>query len=56
MEVVKRRTHSLKNVSQSYNILIISFFDHLNGKARSEKMGLVGVLMDEENGIIVAWI
>jgi len=28
----------------------------LNGKTRSKKLGLVGVLMDEENGIVVAWI
>jgi hypothetical protein len=28
----------------------------LNGKIISQKMGLVGVLMDEENGIVVAWI
>ncbi len=55
MEVVERTTHSLKNVNQSWNILIISFFDHLNGKT-SKKMGIVGVLTDEENGILVAWI
>jgi hypothetical protein len=38
------------------DILIISFFHHLNGKTRSKKLGLVGVLTNEENGIVVAWI
>ncbi len=32
-----------------------SFFDHLNGKTRFKKMGIGGVLIEEENVIVIAW-
>jgi hypothetical protein len=56
MEVVERRTHSLKKPSQFWNIPFISLFDHINGKTRFKKMIYVGVLTDKENEVIVAWI
>jgi hypothetical protein len=31
-------------------------FFTIEWKKNIQKMGLVGVLMDEENGIVVAWI
>jgi hypothetical protein len=30
--------------------------DRFNGRTRLRKVGLVGVLMDEENKTIVAWV
>jgi hypothetical protein len=36
--------------------LVISFFDHLNGKTRSKKIGPPNVLTDEEDETIVAWV
>ncbi len=39
MDIVERRTHSLKRVDRSWNILMSFFSNHLNGKTRSRKMG-----------------
>jgi hypothetical protein len=42
MNVVKK-TYSLRKVSKSWNILLKSLFDPLNGKRISKKMGPRGV-------------
>ncbi len=39
-----------------WNIPFTSFFNHLNGRITSRKMGPSRVLLDEEDLIIVAWI
>jgi hypothetical protein len=48
--------HSLKKASQFWNIPFISLSNHLNVKIRFRKMVYVGVLMDEKDVVIVAWI
>jgi len=53
MDVVERGTCSLKRVIKSWNIPLNSFFDHMNGKTRFRKMGLRGVLTNEEEDVIM---
>jgi hypothetical protein len=55
MDVVERGTHSLRRANRSWNIPMSSFFDHLNGKTRSKKMGIRGVLIEEKDVIVIAW-
>jgi hypothetical protein len=55
MDVVERGRHSLRRANRSWNIPMRSFFDHLNGKTRSKKMGIRGVLIEEEDVIVIAW-
>jgi hypothetical protein len=52
--VVKGHT-SFKHVSKNWNILLTSLLNHLNGRTITRKMGLQGVLTNEEDGAIVAW-
>jgi hypothetical protein len=52
MDVIERVTHSLKKATKSWNIPMNSLADHLNGKTRSMKMGLGGVLID---AIVITW-
>jgi hypothetical protein len=39
LRFVKKMTHSLRKVNQSWNIPLLSILDYLNGKTRSRKMG-----------------
>jgi hypothetical protein len=55
MDVVERRTCYLRRANRSWNILLNSLFDHLNGKTRSRKMGLGGVLTKKKDIIVVKW-
>jgi transposase-like protein len=55
MDVIKRRTHSLKRANKSWNIPTNSFFYHLNGKTKSKKMALGGVLIKEEDATMITW-
>jgi hypothetical protein len=55
MAIVERGTHSLRRSSRSWNIPMSSFFDHLNGKTKSKKMGLGGVLIQEKDVILITW-
>ncbi len=45
MDVIEKRTHSLRRANKSWNIPINSFFYHLNGKTKSKKMAPRGVLI-----------
>jgi hypothetical protein len=38
-----------ERVSRAWNIPMSSIFDHLNGKTRSRKMRLGGVLIEEKD-------
>jgi hypothetical protein len=40
MDVIERKTHSIRRASKSWNIPMSSLVDHLNRKTRSKKMGL----------------
>jgi hypothetical protein len=55
MDVVDKRTHSLKKDIISWNILVISIANHLNGKTKSRKMGPKGVLTEKEDAIVIKW-
>jgi hypothetical protein len=55
MDVIERRTHSIRRASKSWNIPMNSFVDHLNGKTRSMKMELGGVLTKEEDVVMITW-
>jgi hypothetical protein len=39
MDAIESKTYSLRMANKSWNIPLSSFFDHLNGKTRFEKMG-----------------
>jgi hypothetical protein len=53
MDVIERGTYSLRKANNSWDILMNSFFCHLNGKTKSMKMGLGSVLIREEDAIIL---
>jgi len=55
MNVVERGTFSLKRTSKSWNIPMIFVADRLNGKTRSRKMGLRGVLTEKEDVVMIKW-
>jgi hypothetical protein len=44
MDVIEKMTHSLKRASKTWNIILNSISDHLNGKTRSRNMRPRGVL------------
>ncbi len=54
MDVIERGTHSMR-ASKSWNIPMSSLVDHLDGKTRSRKMGLGGVLTKEVDEVMVTW-
>jgi hypothetical protein len=56
MDVVERSIISLWEANKFWGILITSLSDLLYGKTRSRKIGRLGVLTQEENEAIVAWI
>jgi hypothetical protein len=39
----------------SWNIPMNSLVDHLNGKTKSSKMGLGGVLTKKDNALMIIW-
>jgi hypothetical protein len=55
MDDGERGRCSLREASMSWNIFLSSFFDHLNKKTRSRKMGLRGVLTKEEDVVVIKW-
>jgi hypothetical protein len=55
MDDVERGRCSLRKASVSWNIFWSSFFDHLNKKTRSRKMGLRDVLTKEEDVVLIKW-
>jgi hypothetical protein len=54
VDVVKRGICSLRRVSRSWNIPLSSFFDYLNGKTMSRKVGPRGVLTKEKD-VVIKW-
>jgi hypothetical protein len=56
MEAIKNVTHSLKKVSESWNISLNFFSNYLNGETKSKKMGPTSLLTEEKHVTIVAWI
>jgi hypothetical protein len=54
MDVIERRTYSLRKASNSWNILMNSLFYHLNGKTKSMKMELGGVCIRKECGLSIS--
>ncbi len=56
MDVVEHGITFLRGANKSWGILITSFSNHLNGKIGSRKIGLLGVLIEEEDEVVVAWV
>ncbi len=56
MDVIECGITSIKGAIKFWGIFVISFFDHLNGKTRSRKIGPLGVLAKEEGQANVAWV
>jgi hypothetical protein len=54
MEVVERGTNTMKKTSRNWGIPLFFLGNHLNGKTRSRRIRLGGVLIDEENVAIVS--
>ncbi len=46
----------LLRANKFWGILVTSLFDHLNGKARRMKIEAPGVLTEEEDEVVVAWV
>jgi hypothetical protein len=53
MDAIERGTYSTKKATKQWNLPLISFLDHLNGKTRSRKMGPSRVLTNEKDVTIV---
>jgi hypothetical protein len=56
MDVVERSIIFSWEANKFWGIPITSLFDHLYGKTRSRKIGPLGVLIEEEDKAIVAWV
>ncbi len=56
MDAIENGTNSLRKASRHQNIPLTSLFNHLYGKTRSRKLGLVSVLIVEKNQIMVVWV
>jgi hypothetical protein len=54
-DVVKRGAHSLRRASKLWNIPMNSLFYYMNGKTKSKKMGLSGLLRKKEGALVIAW-
>jgi hypothetical protein len=52
---IERGRHSLRKANMSWNIPMNSFAHHLNGKTKSQKMGLRGVLTKKNNALMITW-
>jgi hypothetical protein len=55
MNIMERGITFLRGVNNFLNIPPTSLFDHLNGKTKSKKVGLLGVLI-EKNYVVFYWI
>jgi hypothetical protein len=56
MDVVEKGHTSSRKVNMYWNIPFTSLLNHLNGRTKSRKVGLQGVLIEIEDGIIVSWV
>jgi hypothetical protein len=56
MDAIENGTTLLKKKCKHWNIPLISLSNHLYGKTRSRKLGLVRVLTLEEYQVVVAWV
>ncbi len=55
MDVVDKKTHSLRRASKSWNIPMSSIANHLNRKTKFKKMGLRSVLTEKEDVTVIKW-
>jgi hypothetical protein len=55
IDAIEKKTYSFKTISNSSNIPMNYFFDHLNGKTRFRKMKLGGVLTKQGDAIVNTW-
>jgi hypothetical protein len=55
MHVVEEWIHSLRRANKTWNIILSSFSNHLNGKTKSRKMGPRGVLIAKEGAKVIKW-
>jgi hypothetical protein len=53
MDVVERGTRSLRKANKSWNIPMSSLTNHLNGKTIFGNMGPGGVLIEEEDVVVI---
>jgi hypothetical protein len=56
MDILERRTTTLKKANMSWNIPLSCIFYHLNGRTQFFKVGTRVLLKREEDGEIVAWV
>ncbi len=54
--LLKKVRPFFKKANKSQHVPLMLLLDRFNGRTRLRKVGLVGVLMDEENKTIVAWV
>jgi predicted GH43/DUF377 family glycosyl hydrolase len=56
MDVIERAIISLQGANKFWGIHVTSLSNHLNGKIGSRKIGPLGVLIEEEDEIVVTWV
>ena len=56
MDAIENGTTSLRKASRHWNKPFTSLFDHLYGKTKSRTLGPIGLLIVEENQVVVAWV
>lgn len=56
MDVVERGVISMRKTNKHWDIPLSSLSNHLNGKTKCRKVGLLGVPTKENDVIVVAWI
>jgi hypothetical protein len=56
MDVAEKNINFFWGANKFWGIPVISLFNHLYGKTKSRKIGPLGVLTQEKDEIIVAWV
>jgi hypothetical protein len=56
MDAVEKGHTSLRKASMYWNIPFTSLSNHINGRTKSRKVGLQGMLIEVEDGAIVSWV
>jgi hypothetical protein len=56
MDAIENGTISLRKASRHWNIPLTSLSYHLYGKTRSRKLGPGGVLIVEEDQVVIVWV
>ncbi len=56
MDAIECGNKTLRQISRLWSIPLSSLSNHLNGKTQTRKVGVGGILIVEEDVVIITWI